>query len=194
MVMGIDVNSHGDLALTGVKSDQNKLPPILAIVSVTQREKTRLFHLGACDYISAPLILPEFNYRVIGAIQNYHQQSTDHSNKEPYTLAEKTAQYLHQMLENPVSLQQIAKEMGTNRNKLSREFKLHFGTSVFAWLRQQRMNKAAELLSNTAFSIDEISYQVGYPKANNFSTTFKLTFGRTPFLYRKMQQTDKTMP
>lgn len=190
MVMGIDVNSHGDLALTGVKSDQNKLPPILAIVSVTQREKTRLFHLGARLY-QCPL---DLNYRVIGTIQNYHQQSTDHSNKEPYTLAEKTAQYLHQMLENPVSLQQIAKEMGTNRNKLSREFKLHFGTSVFAWLRQQRMNKAAELLSNTAFSIDEISYQVGYPKANNFSTTFKLTFGRTPFLYRKMQQTDKTMP
>ncbi|WP_422624401.1 helix-turn-helix domain-containing protein [Pseudoalteromonas rubra] len=75
--------------------------------------------------------------------------------------------------------------MATNRNRLSRVFKSYYGATVFNWLRELRMQRAAELLCSTDNSIQEIAFSVGYSDSNNFSTAFKRCFQTSPIQFRK---------
>ncbi|MCL1123184.1 helix-turn-helix domain-containing protein [Shewanella surugensis] len=74
--------------------------------------------------------------------------------------------------------------MATNRNKLSLAFKTYYGTTPLNWLKQQRMETAAQLLMSTQQSISDITYTVGYKDSNHFSTAFKQYSGLSPKQYR----------
>lgn len=109
-------------------------------------------------------------------------------------LAERTSIYLKRNISKNLSLNDIARAMATNRNKLSRVFKVYFGMTVFCWLREQRMILAANMLRNTAESIQEVSYSVGYPDSNNFSTAFKRAYCFSPLQYRKVHKSNRSVP
>jgi AraC-like DNA-binding protein len=100
-------------------------------------------------------------------------------------LAQNLSIFLLANLAENNGLDYLSRKMNTNRNKLSRMFKAKFGVSIFAWLRQKRMAKAANLLIGTDKTIEAVAYVVGYGDPNNFSTCFKRCFGRSPLNYRK---------
>ncbi|WP_448547742.1 helix-turn-helix domain-containing protein [Thalassotalea fusca] len=101
-----------------------------------------------------------------------------------HALAQKTAGYLLENLSQEISLDRLAKQMGTNRTKLTSVFKTSFGQTIISWLREQRMLVAADFLSQSHTSIIEIAEQVGYSDSNNFSTAFKRQFDVSPRQYR----------
>jgi AraC family transcriptional regulator, transcriptional activator of the genes for pyochelin and ferripyochelin receptors len=87
---------------------------------------------------------------------------------------------LLQDLENPPSLLQLAQQVGLNDYKLKAGFRKAFGTTVFGWLHQQRMQQAYLLLQSSDLPITEIASQVGYTSPSAFSTAFKKFFGISP--------------
>ncbi|MDP5215431.1 helix-turn-helix transcriptional regulator [Pseudoalteromonas tunicata] len=87
-----------------------------------------------------------------------------------------------------MNLDVLTRNVGTNRNKLNNLFKFYYGISVFDWLREQRMKKAAELLDKTSLNIMQISERVGYPDSNNFSTAFKRFYQLSPRQYRQKEK------
>lgn len=87
-------------------------------------------------------------------------------------------------MSNDVNLSQVVSKMATNRNKLSLAFKTYYGATPLNWLKQQRMEKASQLLINTQQSIAEITDFVGYKDSNHFSTAFKQHHGLSPKQYR----------
>ncbi|WP_299006560.1 helix-turn-helix transcriptional regulator [uncultured Shewanella sp.] len=107
------------------------------------------------------------------------------------TLAEKTAAYLLLEMSNEVNLTQVVSKMATNRNKLSLAFKTHYGATPLNWLKQQRMEKASQLLIHTQQSIADITFAVGYKDSNHFSTAFKQHHGVSPKQYREQYATSK---
>lgn len=128
--------------------------------------------------------------------QNFNKQ--DHpvsdqqslSRKTDIFLADKCAEYLKTKLGDRIRLNELTREMVTNRNKISRAFKMRFGMTVFDWLREQRMMHALELLETTSLSIMQVAEKVGYPDANNFSTAFRRSMHMSPMQYRKKQKTN----
>jgi AraC family transcriptional activator of pyochelin receptor len=90
-----------------------------------------------------------------------------------------------QEIENPPSLIQLARKVGLNDYKLKKGFKLMFGTTVFNYLHQERMNTAHKLLLETSKTIDHIAYEVGYEHPSNFNLAFKKQFGYTAAYLRK---------
>lgn len=78
------------------------------------------------------------------------------------------------------SVESIAKQAGTSVSSLQRLFKRVYGCSVFDYIRQVRLNKAMNLLKSGEFTVDQVSYYVGYNIPANFSTAFKRYFGVTP--------------
>ena len=81
-------------------------------------------------------------------------------------------------------LTEIAEQVGTHDKKLSSIFRQHLGITVFAWVREQRLSKAQELLTHSRMSIEEISVEVGFASAANFATAFRERFAITPSGYR----------
>jgi AraC-like DNA-binding protein len=65
-----------------------------------------------------------------------------------------------------------------------RLFKKCMGISPYEYLTNYRINKSKSLLKQTAKSINEIAYSVGFNNANNFIREFKILVGTTPLKYR----------
>ena len=59
------------------------------------------------------------------------------------------------------------------------------GISFNAYLKQERIEKAKQLLSNSSLKVFEISDQTGFSNAKYFSFAFKQVTGQTPLEYRQ---------
>lgn len=182
--------------------ERKNLPPLLAYIDVESKNKQQLFEFGMTDYISYPPIKQELSYRIQQIFSHtkhlpvYSESSRLHKQFEPLinnkqtidadaNLAERTASHLLKNLNSDIKLSVLSRKMATNRNKLSHTFKAYFGCTIFLWLREQRMLRAAELLLTSSHSILQIAEQVGYLDSNNFSTAFKKTMGKSPRQYRQ---------
>ena len=67
-------------------------------------------------------------------------------------------------------------------------FRRLYGLPVHTWLRQRRMERAAELLRDSSLSVLEVAQSVGYGSASQFSAAFRRQYGMTPAMYRKMSE------
>lgn len=74
---------------------------------------------------------------------------------------------------------------------LSRQFAQAGGMTMQQFLRQIRMERAAELLRTGKCNVTEAALEVGYNSLSHFSSTFHETFGCCPGLYplRTLSQT-----
>ena len=54
-----------------------------------------------------------------------------------------------------------------------------------SFIRNIRLAKAAELLSQRKMSIAEVAYEVGFSNPNNFATAFKEMYGMPPTAYNE---------
>jgi AraC family transcriptional regulator len=90
---------------------------------------------------------------------------------------------LERDLENPPSLDMLAKEVGCSSFYLSRVFVQHTGTSIPRYLRVKRVEKAAELLRVGKMSITNVAVAVGYSSISSFNKAFVEHFGCCPGLY-----------
>jgi len=91
-------------------------------------------------------------------------------------------------LDHPPSLKQLSDDLLISEQKLSLGFKDLFHTTIGQFIKDQRMHEAANLLTTTEHSIDEISNMVGYSHPSNFGKAFKAKYLRTPLQYRKFNQ------
>jgi AraC-like DNA-binding protein len=80
---------------------------------------------------------------------------------------------------NPCSLIELAHRVGLNDFKLKKGFREVFGTTVFSYLYELRMEKAKLLLKNGK-PVREVAFEVGYKNAHHFTTAFKKKFGYLP--------------
>lgn len=85
-------------------------------------------------------------------------------------------------------LDELAREVGLNRNRLNEEFRLLFGDTIFAWQREQRLQEARRLLKQNIYSIQVIADKTGHLSYSAFSRAFKQRFGQSPQDYRKSLQ------
>lgn len=86
-------------------------------------------------------------------------------------------------IEDPPSLFELARQVGTNKNKLNKGFQQLFGTTVFDYLRISRLERARELLETKKKSVTEVAFEVGYAQHSNFTKAFKRHFGTPPADY-----------
>lgn len=78
------------------------------------------------------------------------------------------------------SLKDLAKEVGTNEFTLKKGFKEVFGTTVFGYWNQLKMNEAKTLLLDGDMSVTDVAKQLGYKNPQHFSTAFKRSYGVVP--------------
>lgn len=69
-------------------------------------------------------------------------------------------------------------------SKLTKGFSSLFGTSVHAYIIDQRLEKAASLLLESNLNVSQVAMLVGYSKASNFAAAFKRKYGVNPKNYK----------
>lgn len=86
---------------------------------------------------------------------------------------------------HPFSLKELAHLVGTNEFTLKKSFKTIFGTTVFGFLNDVKMEKAQNLLTKQELSITQVAELVGYKNATHFTTAFKKKYGTLPSALKK---------
>ncbi|OKH45226.1 AraC family transcriptional regulator [Calothrix sp. HK-06] len=90
---------------------------------------------------------------------------------------------LLQRLDDPPSLMELARIAGLNDCTLKRGFRQCFGTTVFGYLHNYRLEKAQQLLLIGDMSIAEVASCVGFASRSYFATAFRKKFGANPKQY-----------
>ena len=86
-------------------------------------------------------------------------------------------------LENPPTLEMLAAEVGCGAFHLSRMFSQQVGQTVPQYLRQLRLERAAQLLREGRCNVTEAAMAVGYSSLSHFSKAFWEAYGCCPGLY-----------
>ena len=84
-----------------------------------------------------------------------------------------------------ITIEQVARDMGTNRNYLSRYLNEVCQVSFYEWVAQMRIEEAQSLMrTNPSLSIEQIASRVGFTSPSTFSSTFKKIVGIAPNKWR----------
>jgi len=95
----------------------------------------------------------------------------------------RTKELLLRDLANPPSLEALGQEVGCSPFYLSRIFSREVGLTIPQFLRNARMERAAELLRSGRYNVTEAATEVGYSSLSHFSKAFCETIGCCPVLY-----------
>ena len=96
---------------------------------------------------------------------------------------EQVCALLERDLVNPPSLEMLATQVGCGAFHLSRTFSQHTGRTVPQYLRQLRLERAAQLLRERRCNVTEAAVSVGYSSLSHFSKAFWEAYGCCPGLY-----------
>ena len=96
---------------------------------------------------------------------------------------ERVTEILRSDLVEPPNLDSIAREVGCSPYYLSRIFSQEMKMTIPQYLRQIRIEKAAELLESGKFNVTEAAMEVGYNSVSHFSQAFCQTMGCCPAMY-----------
>ena len=96
---------------------------------------------------------------------------------------ERTKEVLARDFTNPPTLETLGQEVGCSPFYLSRIFSREVGLTIPQFLRNLRMERAAELLRSGRYNVTEAATEVGYASLSHFSKAFCETIGCCPALY-----------
>ncbi len=80
----------------------------------------------------------------------------------------------------PITIKELSKKVAINECYLKKGFKEMFGTTIFDFYQNQRMEHAKYLLYEKGLSVTEVSLLLGYSSISHFSTAFKKHTGLKP--------------
>lgn len=92
---------------------------------------------------------------------------------------------LREIVEENISSEQfgvseLAQEIGMSRSNLLRKVSKASGLSVSQFIRNIRLEKAAEILREESFTVSEVSYKVGFSSPSYFIKCFRELYGYPP--------------
>lgn len=86
------------------------------------------------------------------------------------------------------SLKFLCSETGLSTPKLQEGFKIMHGKTVTNYIRNVRLEEAADLINETELNISEIVYAIGFTSRSYFSKIFKSKFNCSPKHYQDQRK------
>lgn len=185
-----------------LKSDVriNHIPVIMLTAKAALEDRLEGFDMGADEYLAKPFNTEELQVRVRNLLkqrqllqQKYSQQNMIlEAKKMPIEVLSMDEQFIQKtktilesyFSESNFDVEKFAGEMGVTSVQLRRKLKALTGQTITEYVRNYRLEKAAELLRNKTGTISEIAYQVGFESLPYFSKVFLEKFGKTPSEWR----------
>mgnify|MGYP002521553235 FL=1 len=93
---------------------------------------------------------------------------------------------IRESLEDTLTIQEIAQELGISYSSFRKLFKEHTGFAPALYQQTLKLQRAKELLSTTDESIKEIAYRLNFESPDYFSAKFKTQTGMKPSDFRNM--------
>ncbi|AWN15131.1 Arginine pathway regulatory protein ArgR, repressor of arg regulon [Salinisphaera sp. LB1] len=96
-----------------------------------------------------------------------------------------TVSLMESNIEEPLSLNDLARLVGVSRRQLERLFKKHLNCAPTRYYLELRLNRARQLLLQTNLSIIDVALACGFTSPPHFSKCYQHFFGHTPSQERR---------
>ena len=176
----------------------NHLPIIILTAKTQDEDRIAGLEVGADAYITKPFNMELLSKTVQNLLSSHDRLRNTYSGQQLPTdqidtpeskspderLLERVIKVVNQHLNDPaLTTDFIAREVGLSRVHLYRKLKELTNQSARDYVRNIRLAKAAELLSQKKVAVAEVANLVGFSNPNNFATAFRELYGMTPTQY-----------
>lgn len=120
----------------------------------------------------------------------HRQQDVDSATAAREARIVRVVRHLHEHYREHIDLSELAGAFFVSRHHLSREFRLHTGTTVISYVNDLRVDQARRLLVETEHPIGRIAEEVGFRTVTHFNRVFRERTGRTPRSIRAERPAD----
>lgn len=103
--------------------------------------------------------------------------------------AKMVTDYIELHLEQPLSLDDLAKVVNVSASHFLRQFKLRFGCAPHHYVVQRRLARAQQLLERTSLALKEVSANSGFADQSHMTRLFQRYLNTTPSAYRASVRT-----
>ncbi len=123
--------------------------------------------------------------------RDYHKENGDEDTVGVFDtsgfspLTKSILKYLEDNYSGNVNLQALADELGYNKFYICNAFKQDTGSTIFECLAILRVRHAAELISYSELSLENVGSRVGFSSISHFNRVFKAITGIPPGQYRR---------
>lgn len=169
--------------------------PVLFLSALAQPdERVKGLGLGAVDFISKPFHPEEVLARVRVHLALAAQMSGDPSPPEngdgeagrdpDGLLVQEAVRYIRDHLAELPPVPELAHRLGLHEKRLLALFRDRLGQTVSGFVSEERVRNGARLLAETAMTVQDIAFTVGFSNPGNFATAFRARHGQSPQAYR----------
>ena len=186
------------------KNTQVSHIPVILLTSRTESEDyIKGLRFGADAYLNKPFDIEILKANVNNLLENARRLrgkfsgDADQENRVKKIelkqmndkLMERIMKVVNQNIANPdLDIDFLASGVGISRIHLHRKLKEITGVPIATFIRNIRLQQAAQLLKNKQRDIAQVGYAVGYVNQSSFATLFKKQFGVSPSKYAESIQ------
>jgi YesN/AraC family two-component response regulator len=175
------------------KISTSHIPVILLTAKTTDENQMEGIESGADAYITKPFNVELLKSKVNKTIEIRQQlrkrfsqlpeadpKELDMSDTDKKLLSKLNEFIEKNIQESDLSIESTAEELGLSRGHLHKKMKALTGVSPSEYIRNIRLKKAADLLRLRKYTIEEITYEVGFSSPSYFSRSFNHYYGTSP--------------
>jgi DNA-binding response OmpR family regulator len=169
------------------------IPVILLTAKAGTGDRIEGWQIGADDYLVKPFDGKELMVRIANLIEQrrllrvrFRSEIVLRPNEiSVTTLDEKFLKRVMELVEEHLAdsgfdTEAMAKELFLSRMQLHRKLKALSGRSPHDFVRQMRLQRAAQLLRKRAGNVSEVAFEVGFNNLSHFAKSFREEFGKSP--------------
>lgn len=180
--------------------DLSYIPVMLLTSQVEDSQTESGYKSGADAYIPKPFDMDLLILQIRNILnsrnivkQHYNAAGTGQEASKPKPESPQDEQFAIQLnkiivehlADTSLDVNMVARLMRMGRASLYNKMKAVIGIGVSEYITQKRIQRAAQLLTETEMSIREVSEATGFLHQRNFSTLFKGVMGESPSEFRK---------
>ena len=184
----------------------NSTPVILLTAKAGEEEEIAGLETGADAYITKPFNIELLRKTALNLISGRELLKVSYSERQVETekivtdpistpderLLDRVMKVINANLDNPrLTVEMVAEEVGISRVHLHRKLKELTNQTSRDFIRNVRLSKAAEMLTEKKYAISELSEVVGFSSPASFATAFKNLYGVSPSEYVQGRQNEQ---
>lgn len=143
---------------------------------------------GGVDYVSKPFHPEEVLARVRVHLQLARPAAVaeEAAVSDPQQrLVEAAVGYIRAHLAELQTVAEVARQVGLHEKRLLALFREHLGLTVSGFISDERVRAGQRLLAQTAMTVQDVAFAVGFGNPGNFATAFRERHGLSPLAYRQ---------
>lgn len=195
----------GITLLKKIKTNSNisDIPVILLTSKSDVENRLEGLKKGADAFLSKPFNMDELHVLIDNLVGNVRRLRGKFSGAQEQkgkvakvtvrgnndALMERIMKVINEHLSDPdFNVETLTKDVGISRAQLHRKMKEMTGISTSEFIRNLRLEQAAQLIREGKINITQVAFAVGFNNQTHFSTIFKKHFGMTPTEYKEKNE------